>query len=163
SLLVNVPALIAIARGYLAQLRLDGPGTAEFAAQGMAEISDGEWILRSVAQGQLAVADWLGGRLAGAERAFTEGIAGRRAAGLAAMGEAVRAAPAPRGWSIPSRRSGRGCSWPRATWAGRHVGRKRLASAWTVSRSSPGSPDSWCWPGSCWRRAAPVRRSSCWT
>jgi LuxR family maltose regulon positive regulatory protein len=82
SLLVNVPALIAIARGYLAQLRLDGPGTAEFAAQGLAEISDGEWILRSVAQGQLAVADWLGGRLAGAERAFTEGIAGRRAAGL---------------------------------------------------------------------------------
>jgi LuxR family maltose regulon positive regulatory protein len=32
SLLVNVPALIALARGYLAQLRGDGPGTAGFAA-----------------------------------------------------------------------------------------------------------------------------------
>ena len=82
SLLVNVPALLALARGYLAQLRGDGPGSAEFASRGMAEIRDGEWILRSVAQGQLAVAEWLGGRLAGAERAFTEGIAGRRAAGL---------------------------------------------------------------------------------
>ena len=82
SLLVNVPALIALARGYLAQLRGDGPGSAEFARRGMAEIRDGEWILRSVAQGQLAVAEWLGGRLTGAERAFTEGIAGRRAAGL---------------------------------------------------------------------------------
>ena len=82
SLLVNVPALIALARGYLAQLRGDGPGTAGFAAQGMAQIRDGEWILRSVAQGQLAVADWLGGRLAGAERGFAAGIAGRRAAGL---------------------------------------------------------------------------------
>ena len=82
SLLVNVPALIALARGYLAQLRGDGPGTAEFAARGMAQIRDGEWILRSVAQGQLAVADWLGGRLAGAERGFAAGIAGRRAAGL---------------------------------------------------------------------------------
>ena len=82
SLLVNVPALIALARGYLAQLRGDGPGSAEFASRGMAEIRDGEWILRSVAQGQLAVAEWLGGRLAGAERAFTEGIAGRQAAGL---------------------------------------------------------------------------------
>jgi LuxR family transcriptional regulator, maltose regulon positive regulatory protein len=82
SLLVNVPALIALAHGYLAQLRGDGPGSAQFAARGMTEIRDGEWILRSVAQGQLAVAEWLGGRLAGAERAFTEGIAGRRAAGL---------------------------------------------------------------------------------
>ena len=270
SLLVNVPALIAIARGYLAQLRLDGPGTAEFAARGMAEISDGEWILRSVAQGQLAVADWLGGRLAGAERAFTEGIAGRRAAGLptwsawesyelgrvqqaqgrldavvltceqaldaiarpgqaplpaagpayvslaevayqrneldsalsqvtegialcrsfvytvplaaglatlawirqatgdpagalAAMGEAVRAAPGPPGLVNPSRRSGRGCSWPRATWAGRPAGRRSPASLRTMSRSSPGSRDSWCWPASCWRRAAPARRSRCWT
>ena len=82
SLQVNVPALTALLRGYLAQLRGDGPGTAAFAARGMAEIRDGEWLLRSVAQGQLAVAEWLGGRLTEAERAFTDGIARRHAAGL---------------------------------------------------------------------------------
>jgi LuxR family maltose regulon positive regulatory protein len=82
SLQVNVPAFTVLLRGYVAQLRGDGTGTAAFAAQGMAAIRDGEWLLRSVAQGQLAVAEWLGGRLAEAERAFTEGIAGRQAAGL---------------------------------------------------------------------------------
>ena len=82
SLQVNVPAFTALLRGYLAQLRGDGPGTAAFAARGMAEIRDGEWLLRSVAQGQLAVAEWLGGRLTEAERAFTDGIARRHAAGL---------------------------------------------------------------------------------
>jgi LuxR family maltose regulon positive regulatory protein len=83
SLLVNVPAMIAVARGYLAQLRGDARGTAEFGSQALAESREDEWILRSVAQGQLAVAQWLDGRLDDAERAFAHGIAGRRAAGLA--------------------------------------------------------------------------------
>jgi LuxR family maltose regulon positive regulatory protein len=83
SLLVNVPAMIAIARGYLAQLRGDARGTAEFGSRALAESREDEWILRSVAQGQLAVAQWLDGRLDEAERAFAHGIAGRRAAGLA--------------------------------------------------------------------------------
>ena len=86
SLLVNVPAMIAIARGYLAQLYGDARGTAEFGSQALAESREDEWILRSVAQGQLAVAQWLDGRLDEAERAFAHGIAGRQAAGLATWG-----------------------------------------------------------------------------
>ena len=86
SLLVNVPATIALVRGYLAQLRGDARGTAEFGARAVAESRDDEWILRSVAQVQLAVAGWLDGRLDEAERAFADGIAGRRAAGLPTWG-----------------------------------------------------------------------------
>jgi LuxR family maltose regulon positive regulatory protein len=86
SLLVNVPATIALVRGYLAQLRGDARGTAEFGSQAVAESREDEWILRSVAQVQLAVAGWLDGRLDEAERAFADGIAGRRAAGLPTWG-----------------------------------------------------------------------------
>jgi LuxR family maltose regulon positive regulatory protein len=86
SLLVNVPATIALVRGYLAQLRGDARGTAEFGSQAVAESREDEWILRSVAQVQLAVAGWLDGRLDEAERAFAQGIAGRRAAGLPTWG-----------------------------------------------------------------------------
>ena len=86
SLLVNVPATIALVRGYLAQLRGDARGTAEFGSRAVAESREDEWILRSVAQVQLAVAGWLDGRLDEAERAFADGIAGRRAAGLPTWG-----------------------------------------------------------------------------
>jgi len=86
SLLVNVPATIALVRGYLAQLRGDARGTAQFGSQAVAESREDEWILRSVAQVQLAVAGWLDGRLDEAERAFADGIAGRRAVGLPTWG-----------------------------------------------------------------------------
>ena len=86
SLLVNVPAAIALVRGYLAQLRGDARSTAEFGSRAVAESREDEWILRSVAQVQLAVAGWLDGRLDEAERAFADGIAGRRAAGLPTWG-----------------------------------------------------------------------------
>jgi LuxR family transcriptional regulator, maltose regulon positive regulatory protein len=82
SVLVNVPAVIALLHGYLAQLRGDVDGTAGFASWGLAQIRDGEWLLRSIGQGQLAVAAWLSGRLAEAGCAFTEAIAGRQTAGL---------------------------------------------------------------------------------
>jgi len=86
SLLVNVPAAIALVRGYLAQLRGDARSTAEFGSRAVAESREDEWILRSVAQVQLAVAGWLDGRLDEAERAFADGIAGRRAVGLPTWG-----------------------------------------------------------------------------
>ena len=79
---MNVPALIALRRGYLAQLRGDAEATAAFASQALAEADEGEWILSSVARGYLAVAEWLRGRLAEAERTFMWSIAGWRAAGL---------------------------------------------------------------------------------
>ena len=81
SMLVNVPALIALHRGYLAQLRGDAEGTAAFAARAVAESGEGERLLSSAAEGFLAVAEWLRGRLAEAERAFVSGMAGWQAAG----------------------------------------------------------------------------------
>ena len=271
SMLVNVPALIAIRRGYLAQLRGDAEDTAAFASRALAESREGEWLLSSTARGFLAVAEWLRGRLAEAERAFAPSIAGWQAAGqptltawhcyqLAlvqrALGrldaaaqtseQALRAAavpgrpPAPaaglayvglaevayqrneldsalryvtegialcrqfvyadiagrqawsrwRGYGRPpvippgrwrrsarpsrprrrrlacstrSRRSARGCCWPRATWPRPRGGRMRPACAPTTSRATPASRDIWYWPGCCLPRIGPVRRSRCLT
>ena len=81
SMLVNVPALIALHRSYLAQFRGDAEGTAAFASQALAELGGDERLLSSTVQGFLAAAEWLRGRLAQAERAFVSSIAGWRAAG----------------------------------------------------------------------------------
>ena len=81
SMLVNVPALIAIHRGFLAQLRGDAEDTAAFASRALAESCEGEWRLSSTARGFLAMAEWLRGRPAEAERAFASSIAGWQAAG----------------------------------------------------------------------------------
>ena len=82
SLLVNVPAVIAIHRGFLAQLRGDADATVAFASQAMAEAGEGEWRVSSTARGFLAVGEWLRGQLALAERTFISSIADWRAAGL---------------------------------------------------------------------------------
>jgi LuxR family maltose regulon positive regulatory protein len=82
SLLVNVPALIAIHRGFLAQLRSDADATVAFASRAMAEADEGERLLHVVARRYLAVGEWLRGQLAQAERTFTSSIAEWRAAGL---------------------------------------------------------------------------------
>ncbi len=76
SMLGNIPALIAIHRSFLAQLRGDAEGTAAFASQALAELGGGERLLNSTAQGLLAAAEWLRGRLADAEQAFVSSIAG---------------------------------------------------------------------------------------
>ena len=81
SLLVNVPALIALLRSLLAQLRGDADATAAFASQALAESREDEWRLHADVQEFLAVAAWLRGRLTEAERAFESSIAGWRAAG----------------------------------------------------------------------------------
>jgi LuxR family maltose regulon positive regulatory protein len=81
SLLVNVPAAIALGRAILAQLRGDAEGTAAAASQALAKIGEGEWLLDSMTRGFLARAEWLRGRLAEAERAFAASIPGWRAAG----------------------------------------------------------------------------------
>jgi ATP/maltotriose-dependent transcriptional regulator MalT len=78
SLLVNIPALIAIHRSFLAQLRGDAEGTAAFASQALAELRSGERLLSSRIQGSLAAAEWFRGRLEDAERAFVSSIAGWR-------------------------------------------------------------------------------------
>ncbi len=81
SLLVNVAAVIALQRSYVAQLRGDPEGTAEYTARAMAEVDDGEDMLRSSVQGFLAMTEWMRGRLAEAEQAFASSITGWRAAG----------------------------------------------------------------------------------
>jgi LuxR family maltose regulon positive regulatory protein len=91
SFLVNIPARIALDRAYLADLRGDGESTATFATQALAEIREGETMLKSHAVATLAMADWLRGRLPEAERGFTSSItawreAGRPALALAAWG-----------------------------------------------------------------------------
>jgi LuxR family maltose regulon positive regulatory protein len=96
SMLGNIPALIALHRGFLAQLRGDAESTAAFASQALAELGDGERLLSSTAQGLLAAAEWLRGRLAAAEQAFVSSIAGWQAGqpiawGVYQLGQVQRA------------------------------------------------------------------------
>jgi LuxR family maltose regulon positive regulatory protein len=81
SLLANVPAAIALDRAYLAELRGDADRAIAFGRQALAEIGEGEWLLDSISRGYLDIAEWLGGRLPAAERAFTVSLARWRAAG----------------------------------------------------------------------------------
>jgi ATP/maltotriose-dependent transcriptional regulator MalT len=85
SMLVNVTGQVALERSYLAQLRGDAEATAMFAARVLACSGEDEWLLRSTARGFLAVAEWLGGRLGEAERAFGHGIADWRGGGQATL------------------------------------------------------------------------------
>jgi LuxR family maltose regulon positive regulatory protein len=96
SMLGNIPALIALHRGFLAQLRGDAEGTAAFASQALAELGGDERLLSSTAQGLLAAAEWLRGRLAVAEQAFVSSIAGWQAGqpiswGVYQLGQVQRA------------------------------------------------------------------------
>jgi LuxR family maltose regulon positive regulatory protein len=76
SMLVNIRALIAIHRSFLAQLRGDAEDTAAFAMLALDQLGGGERLLSSMAQGLLGGAEWLRGRLAAAEQAFVSSITG---------------------------------------------------------------------------------------
>lgn len=89
SLLVNVPAAIALDRAFQAYMRGDAESTGEFASRAAAELHEGEWMLDSWIRSLLALAEWLRGRLADAENAFAICIARWRTTGersLAASG-----------------------------------------------------------------------------
>ena len=81
SYLINVPALTTLHRGYLAQLHGDAEATAVFSAQALAQSKPEERLLSATAHGFLAVAEWLRGRLAEAERAFASSVTGWREIG----------------------------------------------------------------------------------
>jgi LuxR family transcriptional regulator, maltose regulon positive regulatory protein len=81
SLLANTRATITTGQGWLAWLRGDADGAAALASQALGELTDGDWLLTSMCQLELALADRLRGRLDDAERGFTASIAGWRAAG----------------------------------------------------------------------------------
>ncbi len=76
SLVVNIPAHIALCRSFVAQYRGDAEATATFASQARAVLGEGERLLDYETHCDLAVADWLRGRLAAAERALVPSIAG---------------------------------------------------------------------------------------
>ena len=89
SFVTNVPAATAIARAWFAFLRGDAEEMAGFAARAQARLRDGEWMLASICRLNVALADWLRGRLGAAEQHFTTAIAEWQAAGqhaLAAQG-----------------------------------------------------------------------------
>jgi ATP/maltotriose-dependent transcriptional regulator MalT len=81
SVLANVPAAIALNHAFLAYLRGDAEGTAGFASQALAKLSEGELMLDLWIRSMRALAEWLRGRLADAERGFAAIVAGRLAAG----------------------------------------------------------------------------------
>src|SRR5262249_47540804 len=79
--LANTGAPIPIAKGGLGWLRGDADGAAALVSRALGELADGDWLLTSMCQLELALADRLRGRLDDAERGFTASIAGWRAAG----------------------------------------------------------------------------------
>ena len=81
SLLADVPAAIGVARAYLAVLHGDAEGTAASASRALAALGEDDTVLRSVSLWMLAIAEWVSGRLEGAERGLAAGVAGWRAAG----------------------------------------------------------------------------------
>src|SRR5262249_11624793 len=78
SVLANVPAGIAFLRATLARLRGDAALVAKYNQQALAQLREDEWLMRSFVRWNLAVADWLGGRLGPAVRGLAEVLAERR-------------------------------------------------------------------------------------
>lgn len=72
SVLANVPAAIAIARADLARLGGDADREHAFARAALDRLTEQDVLLGAVARYQLAFADWLGGRVAAAERVLAE-------------------------------------------------------------------------------------------
>ncbi len=96
SMLGNIPAVVALGRSFLAQLRGDAEGTAAFASQALAKAGGDDQLLSSTAQGLLAAAEWLRGRLADAEQVFVSSITGWQAGqqtswGVYQLGQVQRA------------------------------------------------------------------------
>jgi LuxR family maltose regulon positive regulatory protein len=81
SVLANVPASIAFLRAEVARLRGDTTSAVAFDQQALSHLAEGDWLLHSMVAWNLAVADWLRGRLAQAEPALAGLVVARRAAG----------------------------------------------------------------------------------
>ena len=81
SMLANVPAAIALVRAVIARMHGDAERTSACSRQALTELDEQEWMLRSLAEYYLAVADWLRGQVLEAEQAFTGLAAEQQAAG----------------------------------------------------------------------------------
>jgi LuxR family maltose regulon positive regulatory protein len=75
SMLVNVPASIALVRASIVALRGDPERTIEFVHQAQAHLANDERGPRVSGRWNLALANWMRGHLAEAERAFTDIVA----------------------------------------------------------------------------------------
>jgi LuxR family maltose regulon positive regulatory protein len=81
SVLANVPAGIGFLRASLARLRGDAVLAADHNRQALAQLAEGDWLLRSFVYWNRAAVDWLDGRLGPAERGLAEVLTERRAVG----------------------------------------------------------------------------------
>jgi ATP/maltotriose-dependent transcriptional regulator MalT len=90
SVLANVPASVAFLRAELARLRGDAKRAVACDRQALAHLGEGDWLLRSQVAWNLAVADWLRGRVGDAERALAGVVAERSAAGEGYLAMRVR-------------------------------------------------------------------------
>ncbi len=79
--LANVPAVITFLRAELARLRGDPEQAVAYDQQTLAQLGEVDWALRSHVAWNVAVADWLRGRLGQAEHALADVVTERRAAG----------------------------------------------------------------------------------
>src|SRR6266700_867475 len=90
SWLLNVPATVTTQRAYLAALRGDAEGAASFASRALLEIGEDEWMVASIARWNLALAEWLRGQLAEAERVLSSTISEWRAVGERGLAAVMR-------------------------------------------------------------------------
>ena len=81
SWLLNVPGTVTTQHAYLAALHGDAEGTASFASRALAEIGEDEAMLETIARWNLALAEWLRGRVVEAESALLSTITQWRAVG----------------------------------------------------------------------------------
>ena len=95
SWLLNVPATVTTQRAYLAALRGEAAEAAAFASRALAETGEDEWMLESIARWNLALAEWLHGRLAEAECALRLTISRWRAVGEPGLGRGDARSPRP--------------------------------------------------------------------
>jgi LuxR family maltose regulon positive regulatory protein len=81
SILHNVPAMLATCRADLARQRGSGELAYRLARQAEAYLTDEDRVLGSIVRYDLAVADWMDGRLDDAERQLDDVVATRAASG----------------------------------------------------------------------------------
>jgi len=85
SLLVNLPAGFAICRAWLAYLRGEPEAMAAYAAQARGRLREGQLMLESIYRLNLALADWLCGKLGDAERGFADLVVRWRSMGESSL------------------------------------------------------------------------------
>src|SRR5262245_2441620 len=90
SVLANIPASIAFLRAELGRIRGDPDRAAAYDRQALDHLDEGDWLLRSLCEHNLAGADWLRGRLQPAEDALATVVADRSAAGEGYLAMRVR-------------------------------------------------------------------------